>query len=62
MAVADAVRSKQAIDQYSHIPEETVGKENIPAPMADPIQIMVPENTVFGDFETSVFDMLYLYR
>jgi hypothetical protein len=61
-AVADAVRSKQAIDQYSHIPEDTVGKENIPAPMADPIQIMVPENAVLGNFETCVFDMLYLCR
>jgi hypothetical protein len=30
--------------------------------MADPIQIMVPENAVLGNFETCVFDMLYLCR
>tara|TARA_B110000263_G_C15261779_1_gene489168 strand:+ start:931 stop:1215 length:285 start_codon:yes stop_codon:yes gene_type:complete len=60
LEVANAVTSKQAIDQYSHIPEETVGKENIPAPMADPIHITVPENAVLGEFESCVFGMLYL--
>ena len=39
----------------NHIPEETIGKENIPAPMAEPAVIIAPNNKGFFEELLIVF-------
>ena len=36
---------KQIIDHTNHMPDETIGKENIPAPIAEPAVSIIPVMT-----------------